>query len=177
MKKLIIGSVAVVLILGLLVWFVGLPEHSYQLVSPEYNFSAAFPDTPAVTHSINDEGLPKTEWTLKHDHGTWTEYFDISATCYHETLDPAKEFDGADAEPALALNGIKILTSGRTTVQALETGRELPAFARMSEEAATKIVWAHKVILDGHCMIDYSARMDKNEGPASLYMGNVKILK
>ncbi len=47
----------------------------------------------------------------------------------------------------------------------------------MTEETATKIIMAHNVILDGRCMIDYGARMDKNEGPASLYMGSVKMLK
>jgi hypothetical protein len=177
MKIKIAVVLAISLVVGLFVWFVGLPEHSYQLVSREYNFSAAFSDTPAVSHSQNDEGLPKTQWTLKHDHGTWTEYFDISATCYNETLDPAKEFDGADADPTLILNGIHVLKSGRTTIQAVETGRELPAYSRMTEETATKTLMAHNVILDGHCMIDYGARMNRNEGPASLYMGSVKILK
>ena len=129
MNKFILAAIVVAgSLVGLFVWFVGLPEHSYQLVSPEYNFSAVFPDTPPVTNGINDEGLPKTEWTLKHDHGTWTEYFNVSVTCYTETLDLAKEFDGADTDPALALNGVKILTSGRTAVEAVETGRELPAF-------------------------------------------------
>lgn len=178
MRKLIIGALlAGALLLGLLIWFVGLPEHAYQLVSPEYNISALFPDKPSVLHSVNDEGLPKTVWTIKHDHGTWTEYFELSATCYNEVLDPAKEFEGADVDPALALNGIRVIESGRTTVQALETGRELQAFARISEDSRNKAVLAHKVILDGHCMIDYSARMDKNEGAAALFMGGVKILK
>ena len=55
MKKFIFGAVVIVsLVVGLLVWFVGLPEHPYQLVSPEYNFSALFPDTPAVTHSLRN---------------------------------------------------------------------------------------------------------------------------
>ncbi len=131
MKKFIFAAIVVVgLVIGLLVWFVGLPEHSYQLVSPEYNFSAVFPDTPAVTHSVNDEGLPKTQWTLKHDHGTWTEYFDVSATCYNETLDPAKEFDGADTDPTLALNGIRVLKSGRTKFKRLKPGVN---FRRMLE--------------------------------------------
>ena len=175
--KVITGVLAIGLVVGSIVWFVGLPEHSYQLVSREYNFSAAFPDTPAVSHNQNDEGLPKTEWTLKHDHGTWTEYFDVSASCYNETLDPAKEFGGADADPTLILNGIRVLRFGRTTIQTVETGRELPAYSLMTEDTATKILMAHNVILDGHCMIDYGARVDLNEGPASPYMGSVKILK
>jgi hypothetical protein len=72
MKKVIV-VIAVAAIVGLGVWLVGLSEHPYQLVSHDYNFSAAFPDTPEVTNSVNDEGLPKVEWVLKHDHGSWVE--------------------------------------------------------------------------------------------------------
>jgi hypothetical protein len=132
MKKVIIVA-ATAAIVGLGVWFVGLPEHPYQLISHDYNFSAAFPDTPEVTHSVNDEGLPKVEWVLKHDHATRVEYFQVSATCYNEVLDPDKEFGGADAVPTLALNGVTVLKSARISVQALETGRDLPAYTRLSK--------------------------------------------
>ena len=176
MKKVVI-VVAIAVLVGLGVWLVGLPEHPYQLVSHDYNFSAAFPDTPEVTHSVNDEGLPRVEWVLKHDRGTRVEYFQVSATCYKEVLDPDKEFGGADADPTLALNGVIVLESARKTVQALETGRSLPAYTRMSKDSPTGNIMAHTVILDNHCMIDFGSRVDKNEGAASLFMGSVKILK
>jgi hypothetical protein len=176
MKKIIIlGAIAVVA--GGVIWSVGLPEHPYQLVSEQYNFSASFPDTPTIKQSINDEGKPKTEWTVKHDHGNWVEYYQVSGTCYDEVLDPAKEFGGADDDPTLLLNGVKVLKSERYMVHALKTGKELPAFSRVSKDTATGNVMSHFVILDGHCMIDAGARIDRNEGPASLFMGNIKMLK
>jgi hypothetical protein len=173
MKKVIVLAAAV--IIGLGIWL-GLPEHPYQLVSHDYNFSAAFPDTPQVTHSVNDEGLPKVLWVLKHDHGNRVEYFQVSASCYKEVLDPDQEF-GGDTDPALALNGVTVLKSARISVKALETGRDLPAYTRMSKDGPTGNIMAHTVILDNHCMIDFGSRVDKNEGAASLFMENVKILK
>jgi hypothetical protein len=176
-KVIIVVATGAIVALGILLGGLpGLPKHPYQLVSHDYNFSAAFPDTPEVTHSVNDEGLPKVEWVLKHDHGTWAEYFRVSATCYNEVLDPDKEF-GGDADPALALNGVTVLKSARISVQALETGRDLPAYTRVSKDAPTGNIMAHTVILDNHCMIDSGSRVNKNEGAASLFMENVKILK
>src|SRR5439155_23270949 len=116
-------------------------EHCFQIVSTYYNFSAGFPDVPTVSTDINDEGLNKHLWTVKRDHGTWAEYFAVSATCYNEVLDPAKELDDA-------------LQSERTQVKALATGRELPAFFRSTKDTATGSVILHKLILDRHCMID-----------------------
>lgn len=168
----------IVVAVGLILWL-GLPEKPYQLVSQEYNFSAAFPDTPTVAQTTNDEGKPKTEWAVKHDHMTWTEYYIASATCYEEVLEPVKEFDNADADPALALNGIKVLQSNRLTISALKTGRELQAYSRVSQETATGVILIHRTILDRHCMIDATARVDKgkNEGPAASFILGVKILQ
>lgn len=148
----------------------------FQLISRQYNLSASFPGEPAVSTSVNDEGLPKTTWTLKHDHVTWVEYYELSATCYNEILSPEKEFVGSDDDPVLALNGIKVVKSDRFTVQALETGRQLPAYSRISN-ATDGIMQGHRVILDGHCMIDVGARIDHNVGPSSLFMESVKILR
>src|SRR5260221_5735526 len=162
MKKIIIlGLIAVVV--GIVIWRVGLPEHHYQLVSEQYNFSASFPDTPEITQSVNDEGKPKMEWLVKHDHGNWVEYYQVSGTCYDEVLDPAKEFGGADDDPTLLLNGVKVLKSEKFMVHALKTGKELPAFSRVSQDTATSNIMSHLVILDGHCMIDAGARIDRNE--------------
>ena len=178
MKKiLIVITVISAVAIGALIWLVGLPEKPYQLISQEYNLSASFPDTPTVTQSVNDEGRPKTEWTVKHDHGTWVEYYDVSATCYEEVLDPAKEFGGADDDPTLALNGVKVLKSEKTTVHALKTGRELPAFSRISQDIPTGNILSHFVVLDGHCVVDAGARINRNEGPAALFMENIKMLK
>jgi hypothetical protein len=60
-KKKVILVIAVAVIAGSGVWLVGLPEHPYQLVSHDYNFSAAFPDTQEITNRVNDEGLPKSD--------------------------------------------------------------------------------------------------------------------
>jgi len=154
------------------------PEHRFQIVSTHYNFSAAFPDVPTVSTEINDEGLNKQLWTLKRDHGTWAEYFVVSATCYKEALDPTKELDSADSQPgAGSQNGIEVLQSERTQVRALETGRELPAFFRSTKDTATGSVIFHKLILDRYCLIDAGARADKNVGAASLFMQSVSIFK
>ena len=140
------------------------PEHRFQIVSTHYNFSAAFPDVPTVSTEINDEGLNKHLWTVKRDHGTRAEYFAVSATCYNEVLDPAKELDDA-------------LQSERTQVKALATGRELPAFFRSTKDTATGSVILHKLILDSHCVIDAGARAGRNEEAASRFMQSVSILK
>jgi len=154
------------------------PEHRFRIVSKYYNFSAGFPDVPTVSTDINDEGLNKHLWTVKRNHGTWAEYFVVSATCYKEALDPTKELDSADSQPgAGSQNGIEVLQSERTQVRALETGRELPAFFRSTKDTATGSVIFHKLILDRYCLIDAGARADKNVGAASLFMQSVSILK
>jgi len=175
--KIVILSAVALLVLVAAIWLFGLPEHPTQIVSKTYNFSAYFPDTPVVETSVSDEGTPSSTWTVKHDHGTWVEYFQVSATCYKEVLDPAKEFDGADADPVLVLNGVKVLRSEHISAHDLETSREFPAYSRLSQDTGTGNIMSHVVIIDGRCMIDAGARMDKNEGPASLFMSSVKILK
>ena len=153
------------------------PEHRFQIVSTHYNFSAAFPDAPTVSTEINDEGLNKQLWTLKRDHGTWAEYFVVSATCYKEALDASKEFDGADSNPVWPPSGLRVLQSGRTQMRALKTSRELPAFIHSTKETATGVVMLHKLILDKHCIIDAGARTERDERAASLFMESVSILK
>jgi hypothetical protein len=182
MKRGLILSllVTVGVAVGLAVWFVGLPERSTQIVSSQYNFSVSFPDAPTVTTESNDEGLPKTMWVLKHDHMNWVEYFQVSGTCYHETLDPEKEFPGADQDPVLVLNGLEVVDSKQFQLTALETGRSLPAFSRVTKGIGNDNkgeLCLHKSILDGQCMIDAGARADNNYGPASLFIESVKILK
>lgn len=161
----------------LAIWVFGLPEHPTQVVSQEYNFSAAFPDKPTVKKEINDEGLLKTTWTVKHDHGTWAEYFEISATCYAEVLDPDKEFEGADDDPTLVLNGVRAIKSERATFHAVETGRALAAFARVSSDANTGMLVLHTAILDGRCWIDAASRADRDAGPATAFIASVKMLR
>jgi hypothetical protein len=152
------------------------PEHRFQIVSTHYNFSAAFPDVPTVSTEINDEGLKQQLWTLKREHGTWAEYFVVSATCYNEVLDAAKEFDGADSTPALAV-AQRVLQSGWTQVRALETSRELPAFIRSTKETATGVIMLHKIILDRQCVVEAGARAEGNERATSLFMQSISILK
>jgi hypothetical protein len=152
-------------------------EHRFQIASTYYNFSAAFPDVPTVSTDINyDEGLKQQLWTLKRDHGTWAEYFVVSATCYKEMSDAAKEFDGAEANPVVTLSGLRVLQSGRTQVRALKTRRELPAFVRSTKETATGIIMLHKVILDKRCIVDAGARAERNDSAASLFVQSVNIL-
>jgi hypothetical protein len=180
MKKRILFGIFACSAIILVVWLVGLAEHPAQVVSTQYNFSASFPDSPTVTTATNDEGLPKTTWTLKHDHVNWVEFFQVSATCYHEVLDPEKEFTGADQDPVLVLNGLKVVGSKQFQMTALETGRSLPAYSRETQGIGndnTGQLFLHKSILDGHCMIDAGARADNNYGPATLFMESVKILK
>jgi hypothetical protein len=96
--------------------------------------------------------------------------------CYKEVLDAAKEFEGADSTPALAV-GQRVLQSGRTQVRALQSSRELPAFIRSTKETATGVVMLHKMILDKHCIVDAGARAERNERAASLFVQSVSILK
>ena len=177
--RIIIAILAGIIAAAITFTWLGSPEKQYQLVSQEYNFSAAFPDTPTVTQTTNDEGKAKTEWAVKHDHITWTEYYTLSATCYDETLDPAKEFDNADTDPTWVLNGIKVLQSNRLTISALKTGRELQAFSRVSQDTTTGNILLHRTILDGRCMIDATARVDKGktEGQAASFILSVKIVQ
>lgn len=165
----------IVVVVGLR-WLIDRPK-PYQLISKQYNLSVGFPEQPTIETSVNDEGLPKTDWKVRHDRVTYVEFYDVSATCYNEELRPEKEFVGADNDPVLALNGVKVLKSERMTVQALETGRELPAYSRVSQDTATGNIMGHRVILDGHCMIDSGVRIDHNAGPASLFLESIKMLR
>ncbi len=151
-------------------------DTKYQLVSEQYNFSVQLPESPTITKDINDEGLPSSEWVVKHTHLTDADYYDVRATCYKEVLKPDDELTG-DSDPTLILNGITIISSRRFMMKAKETDRDIPAYARTSKEKDGGMM-SSIFAVDGKCMISVGTRINPSTaGDSAMFLGSFEFLK
>ena len=140
------------------------------------NFSVSMPEAATRATSTNDEGLPETEWEVKHTGLTTAELYTVKQSCYRELLNPNDELQINEA--LLALNGIKPIESRRSAIIAKETGRSVPAMFSATQETATGVVINHVSVVDGHCLITVGARLNSdNAGEVAQFISSVTIFK
>jgi hypothetical protein len=150
-------------------------DKSYRLVSEKYNFSVEFPEMPTEQTKTNDEGLPKTYWEVSHDRVAAKDYFTAEATSYKEILNPDEEL--VPNEGLLALNGVKMVEHKRFKLKARETGREVDAMQTLSKETSTGVIISSIYVVDGHNMVNVTARMNDDAGKATLYLSTLTVLR
>lgn len=140
------------------------------------NFSVWLPEATTKTTSTNDEGLPETNWEVKHTGLTTAEFYSVKLSCYHEVLNPNDELQSNEA--LLALNGIKSIEQRRFDIVAKETGRSVPALFAVTRETATGNVLNNVHVVDGHCLITVGARLNNdNAGTVARVVSSVTIFK
>ena len=61
------------------------------------NFSVWMPEAPTRATSTNDEGLPQTNWEVKHTGLTTAELYSVKQSCYRELLNPDDELQSNEA--------------------------------------------------------------------------------
>jgi hypothetical protein len=166
--------------LALLIGILGLllsckSDAHQQLVSRQYNFSILMPETPEVHDGVNDEGLPRTEWLVKHTHLLVTEYYSVTASCYKETLNPDDELALNDA--LLAANGITVVERRRFMIRARETGRAIPALRHTTKSGNSEVITDINAV-DGRCLISVSTRVSPSKaGESERFLGSFELLK
>ncbi len=170
-------NVAVVLLaLGIIYLLVVAPHSRDSGSLVENNFSVWMPETSVKTVKTNDEGLPATNWSVKHTGVTMAESYGVDYACYREELNPDDELTPNDQ--MLLLNGIRRLDSKRGFIKAKETQRQVPVLYSTTKEMATNIVLRSVHVVDGHCILSVSARVnDDNQGTVSRVLDSITIFR
>jgi hypothetical protein len=171
MGKVVFAVVVLVIIGATLV-----SRHSDEQYILEKNFSVWMPETPVKTVKTNDEGLPATNWSVKHTGVTTAESYGVDHSCYREELNPDDELTPNDQ--MLLLNGIRRVDSHRAFLTAKETKRQVPVLYSTTKEMATDIVLSSVHVVDGHCILSVSARVNPdNKGMVGRVLDSVTVFR